>query len=84
MAITPDLFGEPPPAPAPAPPPAVESSWSEMAAGYFLSLSPAAQLSYCWQRDLDAAVHAASDDEARFFLERAASYRAQMDAMRGE
>ena len=48
----------------------------------FLGLSPALQLHYCWQRDLDAALACESDDEARFFFTRAAMYEAMLTDMR--
>ncbi len=82
MAFTPGLFDAPPPPPSP-PPAADRAAWVEMSPAYFLSLSPAAQLSYCWQRDLDSAAEAEDDDMARFYLERAAGYRADMNALIG-
>lgn len=53
--------------------------WEEVPQARFLSWSTTMQLHYCWRRDLDAATRADSTSDARFFLERAASYKQEMD-----
>lgn len=53
--------------------------WEEVPQARFLSWSPKMQLHYCWRRDLDAATRAESTNDAKFFLERAASYKQELD-----
>jgi hypothetical protein len=53
--------------------------WHEVPAARFLSWSRGMQLQYCYKRDLDAALRAANDTEATFFLERAAGYKKVID-----
>jgi hypothetical protein len=53
--------------------------WDEVPQARFLSWSRGMQLHYCWRRDLDAALRAANDNEATFFLERAAMYQRELE-----
>lgn len=51
------------------------SAWREVPQALFLSWSEARQLSYCAARDEDAALHATTLEEARWYQARARSYR---------
>jgi hypothetical protein len=49
--------------------------WREVPQALFLSWPPARQLAYCAARDEDAALHATTLEEARWFQERARYYK---------
>lgn len=53
--------------------------WAEVPHARFLSWSNAMQLHYCWRRDLDAATRAENNNDAKFFLERAVSYKQELN-----
>jgi hypothetical protein len=55
--------------------------WVEVSQAHFLSWSRAMQLHYCWRRDLDAATRAVSTSGATWFLQRAAAYKDDLDAL---
>lgn len=85
-SLTPSLFDEPDPEPSSDVSLDVvtetDDEWIEVSQAYFLSWSTAMQLHYCWRRDMHSALEALDDVEAEFFLRRAASYKAELDAQK--
>ncbi len=78
--LTPSLFDDPPVVEDVADDADADTDeWVEVGQAHFLSWSRAMQLHYCWRRDLDSAVHALSNDDAAFYLQRAASYKTALD-----
>lgn len=73
---TPSLFDETPPELQPDEQDDVSDldEWQEVPQERFLSWSAAGQFGYCRKRDLDSALRADNNEDAAFFLERAAMY----------
>lgn len=55
--------------------------WIEIAESVFVTWSHALQLHYCWRRDLDSALRCSVDDDASFYLQRAALYKTRFEGL---
>ncbi len=58
--------------------------WEEVAQQVYMTWSHAMQLHYCYQRDLDSALRCTNDEDASWFLNRAAQYKTRYERMLNE